>query len=308
MSATLLLGAGAAAMSVPVLWWAVSGDRTAVAGSRLRAGVGATVDMRQAVLRHGASERAVQPLVERLARRARRLTPQGRLEALERRVLLAGAPAAWPMERVLAGKLLLGGAGFVFGLFRCLAGFSPASILVLTSASALGYFGPDLALRNRAEKRQKQIGLELPDTLDQITISVEAGLGFEAAMARAGRSGKGPLAQELQRTLQDTQAGMSRLQALKRLVDRTDVAELRHFVLALLQADSYGVPIAQVLRVQSSELRVKRRQRAEERAMKLPVKVIFPLILCILPAMFIVIIGPAVIRIAGAFSGFGALR
>jgi tight adherence protein C len=220
-------------------------------------------------------------------------------------VLLAGAPAAWPMERVLAAKLVLGGTGVLFGLFRFLGAPSAGGLFLLAALAGGGYLLPDLLLHNTAGKRQKAIGLALPDTLDQITIAVEAGLGFDAAMARAGATGKGPLAEELVRTLQDVQAGMSRSQALKRLADRTNVAELRHFVLALLQADSYGVPVAQVLRVQAAELRVKRRQRAEEKAMKIPVKVIFPLILFILPAMFVVIIGPAAIRIGRSFVGGG---
>ena len=161
-----------------------------------------------------------------------------------------------------------------------------------------GYLLPDLLLSNAATNRQKRIRLELPDTLDQMTIGVEAGLGFEAAMARAGRSGDGPLAEELVRTLQEVQAGMSRADAMRGLAERNDVAELRQFVLAVRQAETYGIPIAQVLRAQAAELRVKRRQRAEEQAMKLPVKVIFPLVLCILPAIFVVVLGPAAIRVA----------
>lgn len=306
MPLTVLLAAGTVALSVPVVWWAVSGDRSTLVGARnLKIGRPAYTDLRQAVLARSASERAVAPMVQRLARRCRRLTPQGMLEALERRVLLAGAPSAWPMERVLATKLVLGGAGASFGLFRFLAGPSLGGLVLLAVLAMGGYLVADLVLYSRAKERQKQIGQALPDTLDQITIAVEAGLGFDAAMARAGATGTGPLAEELMRTLQDVHAGMSRSQALKRLVERTNVTELRHFVLALLQADSYGVPVAQVLRVQAAELRVKRRQRAEERAMKIPVKVIFPLILCILPAMFVVIIGPGALRIGRSLVGGG---
>ena len=144
-------------------------------------------------------------------------------------------------------------------------------------------------------------------TLDQITISVEAGLGFEAAMARAAKTGEGPLTEELSRALSEIQLGSARQQALRGLVDRTNVPELRHFVLAILQAENYGLPIAHVLRIQAKELRVKRRQRAEERALKIPVKIVFPLAVCILPTLFIVILGPAAIRIFEFFSRTGIM-
>ena len=300
MTLQLIVGAGAVALTPLLLWWSLAAGRsraTSVARDRV-GGLLSVTDMRQAVLAHSATDRAVLPLMKVLADRARRFTPAGVVHALERRVLLAGAPERWTMERVLAGKALGFVGGLVVGVYRYVSAPSSFMFLQGIASTGLGYFGPDLALSNRAEKRQKQIQLELPDTLDQITISVEAGLGFEAAMARAGKSGKGPLAEELVRTLQDVQAGLSRQEALKSLVNRTNVPELRHFVLALLQAESFGVPIAHVLRVQSRELRVKRRQRAEEHAMKIPVKVLFPLILCILPCMFIVIMGPAGIRIS----------
>jgi tight adherence protein C len=166
--------------------------------------------------------------------------------------------------------------------------------------AALGYFAPDVVLIGRAQARQQIIQRELPDVLDQITVSVEAGLGFDAALAQAGRNGKGPLAEELARTMQDVAIGVPRLKALAGLLERTDVPDLRHFVLAVKQAEQYGVPIAQVLRVQSTDLREKRRQRAEEQAMKIPVKIVFPLVFCILPALFVVILGPAGMRVADA--------
>jgi len=300
-----VLAAAALTMaSVPVLWWSLAGQRPARGGRARRAGAAAAVvDMRQAVLARSARERAVGPAVARLADRARRFTPHGVVEALERRILLAGTPPAWTIERVLAAKLVLTSALAGLGLVRLLGSPSAGGLFLAAGLAATGYLGPDLALRNRASKRQAAIGLALPDTLDQVTISVEAGLGFDAALARTARTGTGPLAEELLRTLQDARTGMSRAQALRRLLDRTAVPELSHFVSAVIQADAYGVPIAQVLRVQSAELRVKRRQKAEEKAMKIPVKVLFPLMVCILPCMFIVIVGPAGLRIARTFGG-----
>jgi tight adherence protein C len=128
-------------------------------------------------------------------------------------------------------------------------------------------------------------------------MSVEAGLGFEAALARTSRVGEGPLAEELNRTVQEMQLGVSRSDALRNLADRTDVTDLKSFVLTVVQSEEYGLPIAKVLRVQAEELRDKRRQRAEERALKIPVFLIFPLAFCIFPTIFIIVLGPAMIRI-----------
>ncbi len=299
MPLPVVLAAVAVAFSVPILWWVLAAERSRASGARnLALGLAPLTDLRPATVK--GSDRVVRPGTGRLAQRARRLTPAGLARSLERRIQLAGSPAGWTVERVLVAKLLLGPAGLLLGFFRVVPATGMLAVLITVILAGVGYFGPDILLQGRGERRQKKIGLELPDTLDQITVSVEAGLGFEAAMAQAGRSGSGPLAEELLRTLQDVQAGMSRSQAMRRLGERTDVPELHHFVLALLQADSYGVPIAQVLRVQAKELRVKRRQRAEERAMKLPVKMLFPLIFCILPSLFIVIMGPGVIRLASS--------
>ena len=148
-----------------------------------------------------------------------------------------------------------------------------------------------------------RIALELPDTLDQMTIAVEAGLGFESAMAQAGQNGNGPLAEELVRTLQDIQVGQTRREAYEALAERTGVPDLRRFIRAVIQADDYGISIADVLRTQAREMRLKRRQRAEEKAMQIPVKVIFPLMLCILPVLFIVLLGPAAMDIIDYIQG-----
>lgn len=239
-------------------------------------------------------------MTKRLAGHARRLTPAGFVDSLERRLLLAGMSGRWSIEQLLAGKLVLGGAGVLCGLTRLGSGVSAGAVAAAVGLPVVGYLVPDILLAGRARERQKVIRRELPDVLDQITVSVEAGLGFDAALARAGRTGKGPLADELSRTMQDVMIGSTRLAALTNLAQRTDVPDLRHFVAAVKQSDQYGVPIAQVLRVQSKELREKRRIRAEEHALKIPVKMVFPLILCILPAMFVVVLGPTALRISDA--------
>lgn len=262
-----------------------------------------SMDVRIAMLERPMTERVVRPGVAALARRARQLTPAELVKSLERRIALAGVGATWPIERVLAAKLTLGGGGLLLGLLNLATKPSGGALLIALLLVSVGYFVPDFALYHFSIKRQEEIQDELADTLDQITVTVEAGLGFEASMDRAARSGGGPLKRELSRTLRDIQLGVPRAQALENLLQRTDVRDLKNFVHAVLQSERYGIPIAQILRVQSAELRTKRRQRAEERAMKVPVKIVLPLMLCILPTLFIVLLGPAVIRISN--SGFG---
>ena len=264
---------------------------------------GGTVDLRTVMLERTTRERVVKPTASRIAAMARHLTPRGMLTTLEGRINLAGVSDRWPLERVLAAKLLLGATGAFVGVVRFLVDPSGAAILLGAAAAVLGFLVPDVVLSSRARERQEIVQRELPDVLDQVTICVEAGLGFEAALARAAMTGTGPLVQELAHALQDMSLGMPRREALEQMLRRTDVADLRHFVVAIAQAERHGVPIAQVLRIQADELRDKRRQRAEERALKIPVKLVFPLILCILPALFVVLMGPAAIRIAN--SGFG---
>jgi len=234
---------------------------------------------------------------------ARRAAPARTLHKLDRLQALAGRPPAWTVDRILLAKLMLPLAAGALGLLFVTADPTPLRILMTGIVVVVCFFVPDLLLRSKGQERQAKIALELPDTLDQMTIAVEAGLGFEAAMLRAAKNGRGPFAQELIRTLQDMQVGQSRKDAYLALADRTTVVELRRFLRAVIQADDYGIAVADVLRTQASEMRLKRRQRAEEKAMKIPVKVIFPLMLCILPALFIVLLGPAALDMVKAFRG-----
>ncbi len=232
---------------------------------------------------------------------AKRLTPRRLVTALDRQLSLAGRPPAWPLRKLMAAKIILAVAAVGLGVL--LVGESPGatSALLALGLAVISYFVPDLLIYSRAKERRAAIALELPDTLDQMTIAVEAGLGFDAAMARAGHNGKGPLATELVRALQDMQLGMSRREAHTALAERTGAPDLRRFVNAILQADTYGISISAVLRTQAAEMRIKRRQRAEEKAMQIPVKVLFPLMVCIMPVLFIVLLGPAAINILETF-------
>jgi tight adherence protein C len=237
-----------------------------------------------------------------LARLAAGLTPAGTVARLNRLAGTAGRPADWPVPKLVAAKLVL--VVVAGGLGALVVSGRPGALTVglAVVVTVVAYFLPELLLHSRGQERQQAIQLELADTLDQMTIAVEAGLGFESAMARAAGNGTGPLAEELTRTLQDIAVGQPRREAYLALAERTGVQDLRRFIRAVVQADAYGVSIADVLRTQAREMRLKRRQRAEEKAMQIPVKVIFPLILCILPTLFIVLLGPAVMDIVATFS------
>lgn len=228
---------------------------------------------------------------------ARRFTSAKGADRLDRLHAKAGRPPVWPLARVMGFKAILmfstAGAGL---LLLLLSRFSPLIFLLVVVIVPVAYFVPDLLLHSKGVERQKAIGLELPDTLDQMMIAVEAGLGFESAMSRAGQNGKGPLAEELTRTLQEMRVGIPRRQAYLALEQRTNVPDLRSFTRAVIQADAYGISISTVLRTQADEMRTKRRQRAEETAMKIPVKVIIPLMLFILPVLFITVLGPVALN------------
>jgi tight adherence protein C len=197
-----------------------------------------------------------------------------------------------------AGLVVLGLLGVLLG-----GGALPKMVLFGGAGALVGFYLPDVLLYNTGVKRQQVLQKELPDALDLLTICVEAGLGFDSALAQVTRSFKGPLAGEFFRVLQEMQIGKGRGAAFRAVVDRTDVPELRAFASAIAQADAFGIPIANVLRTQSKEMRLKRQQRVEEKAQKVSVKMMVPLVVCILPAMFVVIIGPGVISIVRAFSG-----
>jgi tight adherence protein C len=162
----------------------------------------------------------------------------------------------------------------------------------------LGFFGPEASLNRAIDDRRKEMEKTLPDIIDLLVISVEAGLGFEAAMGRVVQNVPGELSKEFSRTLQETRVGVARHDALRAMSERTDVDDLNSFILSLIQADQFGVSISRMLRVQAEEMRVRRRQRIQEKAFAAPVKMIFPMLFCIFPSIFIVILGPAVISIS----------
>ncbi len=241
------------------------------------------------------AQRVLVPALEQFAECGRRLSPGGTSEALARRLDLAGNPGAWTLERVLAAKALGGLLLVLFGLWVMPGQNVVGGLLVASVLGVVGFVVPDLLVTNAGTKRQDVIRRELADALDLLTISVEAGLSFDAAIAQVARNTHGPFSGECYRVLQEMQIGKSRSEAFRALGARTAVPELKTFVSALVQADKLGIPIGRVLREQTKEMRLKRRQRAEEKAMKVPVKMLIPMAIFILPVLFVVALGPAVL-------------
>lgn len=248
-------------------------------------------------------ERVLDPALDWFRGLGRRLAGRDAPDRIRHRLDLAGNPPGWTVDRVLTWTVLgaLAGIGAAGVLGLLLGASLPALVVLLGIGAVLGFYAPGLLLYQRAYDRSERIRRELPDAIDLLTISVEAGLGFDAAVQQVAQNTDGPLADELSRMIREMQLGQGRSAALRSLAARSNVAELRAFVGAMVQADQLGIPIAQVLRVQSSEIRVKRRQRAEERAQKVPVKMTVPLIFCILPCLFVVVLGPAALSIMDAF-------
>ncbi|CAB4623018.1 MAG: type II secretion system F family protein [Actinobacteria bacterium] len=251
------------------------------------------------------TDRVVTPAFEKLTSWGRRFTPDDQSARIRRRLDLAGNPENWDVNRIIAFKMLglIGGAilGLLIGLLFQ-SGFSTILGLIVVS-SLLGYFGPNIALYQVGYNRTQQMARDLPDALDLLTISVESGMAFDSAVSQVARNTTGPLAEEFFRLLQEMQIGLSRSDAIRAMGERSDIPELRNFASSMVQAERLGIPVANVLRIQAGEMRTKRSQRAEEMAQKVPVKILFPLIFCILPVLFIVILGPAVISIFSSLSG-----
>lgn len=249
------------------------------------------------------AQRTIGPAVISLGNVLKRFTPVGYLEKKQRKLMLAGYPGNLDAPAFIVIKLLataLGlGAAFVVQDF---GNDALQRVALFALPIALGFFGPDAWLQRKVDERRQAMLRALPDVLDLLVISVEAGLGFDSALARVVGTVPGPLSEEFFRMLQETRVGVSRRDAMRHLMERTDLDELRSFLLAMIQAEAFGVTIARVLRVQADEMRVRRRQRAQEKAFAAPVKLVFPLVFCIFPSLFIILLGPAAIQIAEAFA------
>jgi tight adherence protein C len=247
-------------------------------------------------------ERTIRPLVARLSGSVERVTSQSFSETTEKRLALAGNPG----DLRVADWLGIKAVGAIVGALAFVALFVfpalikvpvPINFAMILVGVMFGYTIPEFWLGGRVKKRQKAILLSIPDALDLLTISVRAGLGFDGALAKVVEKLKGPLTEEFRRALAEIRVGKARRDALRDIVPRTEVPPLTNFIGAIIQAEQLGVSISKVLQVQSEQLRIERRQRAEEMAAKAPIKMLFPLVGCIFPSLFIVILGPAIILI-----------
>jgi tight adherence protein C len=293
MTPVVMLGVVAVAVAIGCLTYTVvghSGRALAIARRNLTRGLTTTTVQAGSLESRGTGATALLRIV----------TPDGEAKRARRLLEVAGYPRDLTLSKVLSAKLALAALVALVGLIFLTDGAGVLTWLLVPAAVLGAYRLPEAVLWSRGQERQKTITHELPDVLDQMTIAVAAGLGFEAALARAAANGRGPLADELSRTLHDVAVGRPRREAYNALVDRTKVTDLKRFVAAVNQADAYGIAIADVLKVQAQEMRLKRRQRAEEQAMKVPVKVTFPLMLCFLPALLITVVGPAILSLIGS--------
>lgn len=277
-------------------------------GSEQKTGVARSLELvnyrptGESVARHelSAADRLIDPVFRRLRRMAAALTPSGAADSMMRNLDKAGNPSAWSVERVYGAKgtLLLVGVGLGF-LWQ---GLRPIGLIGMAALGAMGFWLPDVLIYNLGLRRQEELRKGLADALDMLSVCVEAGQGFDSAIQQVARSTTGPISGEFARVLSEIQIGKSRSDAFASLGERSTAPEIKNFVSALVQADRLGLPIAAVLREQTQNMRLVRRQRAEEKAQKVTVKILFPVLICIFPALFIVIIGPGAIRIMEMFS------
>src|SRR3954471_1375190 len=249
----------------------------------------------------GIRERLVAPIGQWLAKWALRVNPRSSTDTVERRLMSAGVGLRISPTGFLAIKGLFALLGFsvgaMIGSSRGLGGI----LMVSLALGALGFFGPDYAITLKARSRKEKVKADLPDALDLLAVSVEAGLGFDASLAKLNENMEGPLAQEFGLTLSEMRIGESRSEALKRLAERVDAPELSAFTRAIIQAVQLGTSLGRILRVQAADARMRRQAAAEERAMKAPIKMLFPTVLFIFPAMFLVILGPAILNVQKLF-------
>ena len=283
MNLTVILGAASVVAAIGMLWWGLTA-RPSAAHANLFAGLP----------QPETSSTTVSSLLHRLGQKTRGVLPKALVDGLEVNLVQAGHPYGLDLGRVIGLKVTFAG---LTGLLVLLVG-QPIWAFV---GAALMFFLPDYWVLSIRDKRQAAMQAAAADTIDQLTICVEAGLGFDAALARVATTTEGPLTEELRRTMSDIRAGVPRAQALRTLADRAQIVEIRQLVSALLQAQKHGVPIAETLRIQSAEMRLKRKQRTEEAAAKLTVKMLFPIIVCFMPVFMIVTAGPAFLSLGDAF-------
>lgn len=298
-----LLMRGVAQMETVETGEYISAPQVAVTTASAPLDTNGSSNLHEVLLARSRSERVVQPWLKKVNSLLTGATPQGRIATLHEMAVTGGLARTWTPQKIATARTISLASGITFGLLAWRQVDGTMGIALGLIIAGLGWRGFDVFLTNRARARQEEIQQELPDIADQIAITVQAGLSFEQAIGRTVDSTSGPLSDELGRFLHDVRIGMTRAQAFKGLQQRANVPDMTNFVRAIAQAEKTGVSIADVLQIQADELRTKRRQRAEERAMKLPVLMLLPLVTCILPPLLMVLLGPAVLKVME--NGFG---
>jgi tight adherence protein C len=303
MPSTGILGIAGVGGAIGLVLYSVlaqADEKATVRGSLRHLGSYEVENVRDRELLVPVKERAVAPILSTLTELGRKLTVGGYVDGVRQKFVYAGEISNDAVDKFLATRFLCLVFGAIFSLwaffFSGLTGFTHLGATGL--GLAVGIMLPDARLNRKVQERQHQIQMKLPDVMDLLTISVEAGLGFEQAIDRVVASVPGALTEEFGRMLGETRAGSSRADAMRALQARTNIPEIRSFVMAMLQADTFGVSIGKVLRAQADEMRIRRRQSAEERAQKAPVKMLIPMVFCIFPAIFMVVLGPAMMSIS----------
>jgi tight adherence protein C len=301
-----LLPTMAVAGALGLITWALltQAQERAVVRASLRQLEGYEVEnLRERELLNPLRERAIAPVVGAFSKLGRRFLPTGYADTSRTKLIRAGYGSPDALDRFLSLRVVgvvLVPLWFVLA-YRVLPIDGSNQLYMFLLLSLFSVLGPDAILNRKVEERQLAIRIKLPDILDLLVISVEAGLGFEQALDRTVSAVPGPLSEEFARMLGETRAGANRADAMRAMDDRIGVTEIKSFVLAILQADTFGISIGRVLRAQADEMRIKRRQLAQERAQKAPVKMLIPMVFCIFPALFVVVLGPAMINIVENF-------
>ncbi len=308
MDTQLLIGIIGVALCVVLIVWTIgssANDKAAMRETLRQLEEYEVESVRDQELLVPLRERTLTPIIGQVVGLGRRFTPVGYVDTARHKLQCAGKGSPEEFDRFLATKVVmiaLSPFSFIFAFIWNPLGVAGMPQLILFGVLLfLFVMGPDSQLDKALSERQFILRRSLPDILDLLTISVEAGLGFEQAIDRTIDAVPGPLSEEFARMLGEVRAGSSRADALRALEERTNVSEVRSFVLAVLQADTFGVSISKVLRSQAEEMRIKRRQMAQEQAMKAPVKMLIPMVFCVFPGLFVVVIGPAIINMREAF-------
>ena len=301
----IVLGIGFFFGAVYVLLTGLTVRQREVSLSVRRAKRYGTRNQRELETRRSVNDRVFGPLAARLASVTMKLMPKTNPDQVANKLLSAGLARSLSPQAYLALKAGLGGLFILFGLFVTITGaMAPAfGFLIAMMGAAIGFIAPDFVINNRIRGRKDRMRAELPNVLDLLCVSVEAGLGFDQALVKLNERMEGPLVDEFGLVLHEMRIGQSRSAALKNLSKRVEAAEVAQFARAIVQADQLGISLSRILRVQSQDMRLRRQLAAEEKAMKAPVKMLFPTVIFIFPSMFVVALGPAALNLMKSFGG-----